>query len=214
VLNNFFKKDDTLEKKKSTSKANMVFGLGVILILIMLFFFFRNMYLTEVIENKPLQTMKKTQPIEEVKKHTAPFAMYVKPSHPVKEKIPIKKPIELLNVKNIKPVKNNMQILQKEKILHVIKSAKSETIYACTLFQKYLDIQGKEIIYYVRNNLKNDSHYTPVHKLKSWNERGIIIKERFIVINLDKKFNMAEISTNKWIPALKFASCTQIKGNN
>jgi len=89
---------------------------------------------------------------------------------------------------------------------------KVEHAFVCSLLPSFEELINKEIVYYIRKENNNSVRYLPNYLLSTWDEEGIVIKAKFMGLSVDIKKQMVEVSSNKWIPALKFASCILVEG--
>ena len=223
------------------SRADVVFGLGILMIILAVMYILSNMgeksvekvsdlslgmaqaekmspppYEVYTKKEAPWQEKEKKRvekkDIEAVANNTpnhpspAPFENYVQPKEPWYEQNKhTNSAIGKIQVFENK--KHEQAKKRKEK-----KKVKDSSSYVCSVLPIFKDFIAKEIVYYVQKKENAKVHYIPAYLLASWDEKGMVIKKKFIASDIDIDKEMVEIDNKYWIPALKFASCILVGG--
>lgn len=194
--------DDEVSKRK-LKPADMVFSVGILGLIVGIVFFIRTQMLPDT-QSSQILTLK---PIQTDKNSTKSTKMAAKDKPIIIPPIAVSNPWEKDSISQV--TKNKLSVStsassRKTGEASIKEPTKAPLIYHCKLNDQYRDYEGREIVYFKKSN----THiYSPAFRDKSWDRNGIILKEIFAILRIDKDEGMVEIEAGKWIPALAFATC-------
>ena len=208
--------EPAMETKKSRVKsADIVFGVGILLILAGIIYMVRQAYIPQSSTNTSTIAKTTAVPVEHNVSTPPPYSAYVEKNKPWEEgKQKAKKIRQNLEQTMLSKTEktDKPQPTSKPQVVPVAVSHKVSS-FVCTVLDKFKHFENREMLYYRVVVTKGHVDYIPAFNQQTWDEKGITLKHHFMVNSVDVKNSMAEIEPNKWIPALAFSKCTLAEDN-